>query len=141
MHCFEGRGMRFIMSDLYSQGTTGSMTFISIAAGTTGTEGTCSSSWEIRMNLFKKKKIPFLLRAISGRHRYLLWGHTMSAVHSTKTAFLLSLLSVHTAASKNFTCILRDAHMYQESTAVGFKKCSYALQIQILFYVIYLIFH
>lgn len=29
---------------------------------------------------------------------------------------------VDTAASENFTCILRDAYMYQESTAVGFKK-------------------
>lgn len=40
--------MGFIMSDLYSQGTTGSMTFISTAAGATGTEGTCSSTWKIR---------------------------------------------------------------------------------------------
>lgn len=29
---------------------------------------------------------------------------------------------VDTAASENFTCILRDACMYQASTAVGFKK-------------------
>lgn len=29
---------------------------------------------------------------------------------------------VNTAASENFTCTLRDAYMYQESTAVGFKK-------------------
>lgn len=53
---------------------------------------------------------------------HLLWGHTMSAVQGTKTAFLLSLPAVDTAALKNFTRILRDAYMYQESTAVGFKK-------------------
>jgi len=29
---------------------------------------------------------------------------------------------VDTAASENFTCSLRDAYMYQERTAAGFKK-------------------
>lgn len=42
--------------------------------------------------------------------------------------------SADTAASENFTYILRDAYMYQKSTAVGFKKnIPHALQIQILF--------
>lgn len=138
VHYFESWGIRFAMSDLYSQGTTGSMTFISIAAGAMGTEGACRKWGWICCKIF-----PFFLRAVSGRCRYLLWGDTMSAVHGRKIAFLLPLPS-------SGYCSLREFHMYtqrclcmyEESTAVGFKKnFPHALQIQILFYVIYLISH
>lgn len=121
MHYFESWGRGSIVADLYSQGTTGSMTFISIAAGTTGTQGTCSSTWEIRMIcFFKKNSLSNWELLVADADSC--FGITPCQQFTVQRLFFLSLPTVDTAAWKNFTCTLRDAYMYQESTAVGFKK-------------------